>query len=212
MNKVTDEKDKVLLIVVDPETGEIRDEIKYGDSIVHANPQYEKIKRKYTKKFNKKEAFVKVYQYGIEYLSYALETKELAIATKLIRFINYNDGVLRDDNGYILNIQQLSDILYEPYDYLRQIMSKLIKKGIFAKTEINNDNNKYKKQKCLVANPYIFFKGIDAENWAKNLFEPITDESINKIKKEFEQKMQKKSKKKSNSTEAISSELDTNSE
>lgn len=208
----TNDNNEVLAVVVNPLTGEIQDEIRSGDKIIHANPKYEQVKRKYTKKFKKEEAFVKVYQYGIEYLSYALDTKELAIATKLIRFINYNDGVLRDDNGYILDLITISEILYEPYDYFRQIVSKLIKKGIFAKTEIPSDNNKYKNQKCIVANPYIFFKGIDVENWAKNLFQPITEEDIIKNKKEFKTKMLVKSTKKKKSTEEITSVSESNAE
>jgi len=103
MNNADTNKEIYRFVIV-PETGEIETTLGPGDKIVRDNPGFKKVKRKYTKKFNKEEAFVKVYQYGIEYLSYALETKELATATKLIRFINFNDGVLRDDNGCILDI------------------------------------------------------------------------------------------------------------
>lgn len=61
-------------------------------------------------------------------------------------------------------------MLRENYDVTRKAIKGLINKGVLAKTDIVSDKTTYKTQKCYVVNPYIFFKGVDAERKYVDLF------------------------------------------
>lgn len=149
--------------------GEIINKIYAGDRLVSSTK--DEYAEKYIINFNKKEAFVKVFQNPLLQLHRELTTRENSVLMGLMPFISYKDGVLRCDNQ-VLDIKTMSEILGEEYGGFRKAIISLIEKEVLKKIDIKSETNSSKTKKCFVVNPFIFFRGTDVDR-------SITSEFIN---------------------------------
>ena len=153
--------------LINYKTGEVLTEIYPGDKIIKGEQQ--EYLSTHQRNFKKKEGFVKVYINPIIELYKNLTTKELAVCLGLMPFISYTDGVLRYNNK-IVSIKTISELLNEDYDSYRKIIKSLYEKEVIKKIEVTSDINIYKTKKCIVVNPYVFFRGNDVDIRLKELF------------------------------------------
>lgn len=161
------QKEEPVAAVVSYETGEVIKEVHRGDKIV-TSAQQEYLST-HQRNFKKKEGFVKVYINTSIELYKKLTTKELAICIGLMPFISYTDGVLRYNNK-ITTAKEISELLNEDYSNFSKIIKSLYKKEVIKKIEVTSDINIYRTKKCIVVNPYIFFRGNDVDIRLKELF------------------------------------------
>ena len=152
--------------VVD-EDGVILTELYQGDKIVRETQS--EYKKKYITDFKKKELFVKVYINPLEELWNELTIREYAVASVLMRFISYKDGILRN-NGVAINMKDISSLLKMDYDAIRKIIPALEKKKILAKVKRQSDKYADKEKNYIVVNPYLFLRGTDIEKEIVDLF------------------------------------------
>lgn len=158
---------KVKLYSVVDSDGVISTEIYEGDKIVRGSQS--DYKAKYITNFNKKELFVKVYINPLEELWNELTIREYAIATALIRFISYKDGILRY-NGISINMKDISKLLNMDYDAIRKIFPVLEEKKILSKIKKKSEKYADKEKNYIVVNPYLFLRGTDIEKEVDKIF------------------------------------------
>lgn len=161
----SNQKEKLYNVVDDD--GVISTEIYEGDKIVRL--EQTDYRAKYITNFNKKELFVKVYINPLTELWNDLSIREYAIATALIRFISYKDGILRY-NGESINMKDISKILDMDYDAIRKIFPVLEEKKILSKIKRKSDKYADKEKNYIVVNPYLFLRGTDIEKEVEKLF------------------------------------------
>jgi hypothetical protein len=161
----TIKKEKIGSVVDD--YGVIITDIYEGDKIVRQS-QSDYV-NKYITNFNKKELFVKVYKNPIKELWKELSIREYAVATALMPYISYKDGILRD-NGSAINIKDISVLLDMDYDAIRKIMPVLEDKKVIIKIKRQSDKYADKEKNYYVVNPYLFMCGTDMEKEVVELF------------------------------------------
>jgi len=155
-------------VIVNPNTGEFIDTYGEGDKIVHKE-QSEHL-QKYITNFNKGESFVKVFDKYIPVLGKKLTNPEFGIVMRLIPYVSYQDNVLRN-NKKVLTIQEISELMDMKYDYGRKIIASLIKKGVLGIHKTGCIDKPKVMIKTIVANPYIFVRGIEINRVVAGLFE-----------------------------------------
>ena len=160
-------KQKIRVGSVVDEDGVILTELYQGDKIVRESQS--EYKKKYITDFNKKELFVKVYINPIKELWKELSMREYAVASALMQFISYKDGILRN-NGIAINMKDISVLLEMDYDAIRKIIPVLEKKKILAKVKRQSDKYADKEKNYIVVNPYLFLRGTDIEKEIVDLF------------------------------------------
>jgi hypothetical protein len=111
--------------------GVILTELYQGDKIVRESQS--EYRQEFVTNFKKKELFVKVYINPIKELWKDLSIREYAVASALIQFISYKDGILRN-NGIAINVKDISILLEMDYDAVRKIISVLISKKNYLKS------------------------------------------------------------------------------
>lgn len=158
---------KVKIGSIVDEDGVILTDLYQGDKVVRESQS--EYKQKYITNFNKKELFVKVYINPLEELWNNLSLREYAVATALIRFISYKDGILRY-NGIAVNMKDISKLLNMDYAAIRKIIPVLEDKKILAKVKRKSDKYADKEKNYMVVNPYLFLRGTDIEKEIVNLF------------------------------------------
>ena len=169
-------------MVVDEETGVILTDIYEGDKIIRKSQS--DYNNKYVTNFNKKELFVKVNINPLKEMWKELSMREFAVATALIPYISYKDGILRN-NGISINLKEISLLLEIDYEAIRKIIPILEKKMIIQKTEIQSERYANKMKKCYVVNPYLFLRGTDIEYKILELFHNSKWSNISENKKEI---------------------------
>jgi DNA-binding MarR family transcriptional regulator len=147
--------------------GVILTEVYQGDKIVRESQS--DYKQKHITNFNEKELFVKVYINPIKELWKTLSIREYAVASALMQFISYKDGILRD-NGVAINMKDISRLLEMDYDAIRKIIPVLEKKKILGKVKRKSDKYADKEKNYLVVNPYLFLRGTDIEKEIADMF------------------------------------------
>jgi DNA-binding MarR family transcriptional regulator len=158
---------KVKIGSVVDDDGVILTEIYQGDKIIReSQTEYNK---KYITNFNKKELFVKVYINPIKELWNELSLREYAVASALMQFISYKDGILRND-GIAINMKDISKLLNMDYDAIRKIIPVLEKKKILSKVKRKSDKYADKEKNYYVVNPYLFLRGTDMEKEIVDMF------------------------------------------
>lgn len=160
-------KQKVKVASVVNDDGVILTELYQGDKILRESQS--DYKQKYVTNFKKKELFVKVYINPLEELWNDLSIREYAIASVLMRFISYKDGILRN-NGEPINVKDISVLLNMDYDAVRKIIPVLEDKKILAKVKKQSDKYADKEKNYIVVNPYLFLRGTDIEKEIVDLF------------------------------------------
>jgi len=144
----TKEPKKVVGKVIDDETGEIISEIYEGDRITRADDVYHN--------FNKDKQFVKLYS-GISLLRKHLTDRQFSLAIALADFVCYQDCCLRTGghkNGKPMTNRDISEVLDENYNTIREIMKELKDKEVLGVFETGG-------KKFITVNPWIYTKGAD---------------------------------------------------
>lgn len=159
------QKKKIANIV--DEDGVILSELYQGDKIVKESQS--EYREKYYTNFKQKELFVKVYINPLIELWNELTIREYAIATALIPYISYKDGILRNE-GNAINIKDISSLLSMDYDAIRKIFPVLEKKYIISKIRRKSDKYADKEKTYIAVNPYLFLRGTDMEKEIADLF------------------------------------------
>ena len=152
-------------VVVNTDTGEEEYKLKEGDRIVSS----EKVKyvSEHVMNFNANEPFVKLYTRIVPILRKHLTPGEFTFLISLSEFVSYDDGIIRNcshGNCNVVNQKELAELLDIPYGNVRQFMRKLMNKGVIAsvKTGYIYPDEKERYTNAYVVNPYIFFRGVDA--------------------------------------------------
>jgi hypothetical protein len=165
LKTVTSEK----YLVVNDSTGEVVDTINPGDRIVR-DKQIKHCKE-YDDNFNKGESFVKIFDKTLFLLVEKLTNGEIAFVIKILPYISYNDGILRDEEKKIININDLAERMEMTYEGVRKVVASLISKGVLGEHRTGSIDNPKIINKCLTVNPYIFLKGKQMNKTIIGLFE-----------------------------------------
>ena len=162
------EDNKVLFDVIDKETGEIIDEMKRGDYIVHQETDELIIKD-----FNGDKKFVKLFEGVNDLRKYLNNQGEFSTAMSLADFVCYDDCIIRTGghkNGRKLSIEDLSKLMDIPLSTLKRNLMNLNKKGVINYSKEGSKENGYVGEQ-IVVNPWIYLRGKNVNATAVGLFE-----------------------------------------
>jgi len=174
-----DNSEKIVTMVLDPETGEITDSFREGDSYKkYTREDKEKVRNFLKEKdecepFNEGVSFVKLYDDILDDLGECLTTGEFSFAIRLAKHVSYKDCILRTNgnpNGKILNVQDLAVLMKTDPSVVRRYVSSLIKKGVLGKHVTGCRDNPNIQIKAITCNPYIFSRGNKLNPTAVSLF------------------------------------------
>jgi len=168
MNKLHEDEKEIRGIIVDPETGEIIDQINAGDSIMRLESK--KIDEKYQRNFNKGESFLKIYDSVMPDLLKYLTKTEFSCSMLLLPYISYEDCILKKNNGSVINLKDIPEMFDLSYDRSRKIIKSLINKGVIGIFETGYKENPNKKFKCYAFNPFIASKGTTINKTVVTMF------------------------------------------
>lgn len=87
--------------------------------------------------------------------------RALGLCMKLIPYISYQTGALKNGEEY-LSIISLSKLLGYEEQAMRRLVNELIDYSILAVSYTGNGKRK-SRTKTLVANPYVFVRGCNVE-------------------------------------------------
>tara|TARA_Y100000588_G_C14247590_1_gene922083 strand:+ start:1689 stop:2201 length:513 start_codon:yes stop_codon:yes gene_type:complete len=106
------------------------------------------------KQFNTSEKYVKFFEDYLDKIksSYGLSLTEQGIITTLIKYIGFEDNLLRHPNSIPIKRKDMEDILGLAHNAVDKHLDNLVKKGILAK-------NKVKRSTHFYLNPYVAYKG-----------------------------------------------------
>lgn len=110
---------------------------------------------KYTKTFD-------IYLSKIE-KKYGLNLTEKGIINTLIKYIAYEDNLLRHPTGLLLKRKDMEEILGIGHNAIDKHLSNLVKKGVLAKVTVKRTNQYY-------LNPYIAYRGKYIDKTLLNMF------------------------------------------
>jgi hypothetical protein len=156
-------------LIMSNETGEIVGSIGYGDSI-RRKEQDEHFKE-YDDNFNEGEKFVKIFDKTLSQLIKKLTNGEIAFVIKLLPYISFKDGILRDENKKILTINNLAEKMELTHEGVRKVLMSLIAKGVLGEHRTGCIDNPKIINKCITVNPFIFMKGKQMNRTIIGLFE-----------------------------------------
>ncbi len=174
-----DNSEKIVTMVLNPETGEITDSFREGDSYKkYTREDKEKIRNFLKEKdecepFNEGVSFVKLYDDILDDLGEYLTTGEFSFAIRLAKHVSYKDCILRTNgnpNGKILNVQDLAALMKTDPTVVRRYVSSLVKKGVLGKHVTGCRDNPNIQIKAITCNPYIFSRGNKLNPTAVSLF------------------------------------------
>lgn len=166
-------------MVFNPETGEITDSFREGDSYKkYTREDKEKIRNFLRENdecepFNEGVSFVKLYDDILDDLGEWLTTAEFSFAIRLAKHVSYKDCILRTNgnpNGKILNVQDLAALMKTDPSIVRRYVSSLVKKGVLGKHVTGCRDNPNIQIKAITCNPYIFSRGNKLNPTAVSLF------------------------------------------
>lgn len=144
-------------------------DVKSGDLINVMYPG-DRIRRDEQDKFlitntqlNPKEEFIKVFVKPLLKLSTMLTNPEAWFVTYLLRYLNYNSGVLKREDGSCITIDNIMDECDLKPSYTYNLIKSLCDKGVIAKCK--TEGHVY-----FVMNPFIFMKGKYVSNTLIDIF------------------------------------------
>lgn len=139
--------------IIDPETGEIVEQLYPGDKIVRGSQS--KYHQENKCGFAKGKRFAKIFPETISCLFGKLKPNEVLFAFRLITYLDY-DCSLKYKRDY-LTMQSMATLTGASYSTIRKIISRLIYGEVLAKrSDIYGKGNI-----GYVMNPYIACKGAD---------------------------------------------------
>jgi hypothetical protein len=139
-------------------TGAVEAEINNGCSI-KVNPEDDG----FIRNFGKGKQFVKIWE-GASIMMTKLKVSDraLGLCIKLVPFVSYQTGALKNGEEY-LSIISLAKLLDYEEQAMRRLINELIDYSIIAISYTGNGKGKG-RTKTLVANPYVFVRGCAVEN------------------------------------------------
>ena len=144
--------------LVNNKTGVVEAEIDNGCSI-KINPEDDG----YIHNFGKGKQFVKIWEgASIEMAKLKVSDRALGLCFKLIPYVSYKTGSLKNGDEY-LNVISLAKLLDYEEQAMRRLINELIDYSIIAVSYTGNGKGKG-RTKTLVANPYVFVRGSSVEN------------------------------------------------
>lgn len=149
--------------------GEILGTLGYGDKVIREEQM--KHYEEFDDSFNKGENFVKIFNKTLNKLATKLTNGEIAFVIKLLPFISYNDGILRDENKKIVDLNDLSEYMGLTHEGVRKVIVSLISKGVLGEHKTGSIDNPKILNKCITVNPFIFMKGKQMNRTIIGLFE-----------------------------------------
>lgn len=156
-------------VVIETRTGELVTSLDYGDSI--RRKQQDEHYQEFDDNFKKGEKFVKIFDDSLDYLIENLTNGEIAFVIKLLPYISYDDGILRDKKKRILGINDIADKLKMSHEGVRKVVIALISKGVLGEHKTGSIDNPKILNKCITVNPHIFMKGRKMNRTIIGLFE-----------------------------------------
>lgn len=152
--------------IVDTQSGEIENEIYSGDRLSIRREKQDDYKENHVINFNNGKSFVKIYDEVVPILEKYLTLPEFKFVICLTPHVSFEDCIIRkthDRTSKILGMKDIAEIHGYKYDYVRKIMSSLIRKGVIGKHETGAilKNADIKKNTVYTVNPYIYFRGSD---------------------------------------------------
>lgn len=148
-------------VLVNPETGEVLEQLKEGDRILRKTSQ-DKYKRKKDSDLNGR-MFIKVDTKEGYALLKELSLNERALLFVLQYYVTYESGLIQHQNGQEINFNDLIDITGMSRRTLSETLSALISKDIVYKGK-----NSTKVQYYL--NPWVAMKGVVVNPTLKEMF------------------------------------------
>ena len=146
---VYDKKD-VRFLMVNPDTGEVVNEIYEGDSILRAESS-EYLAQ--TIIIGKGKKFIKLFVDEIELLrKEKLTSAQWDILLFIMTHFRYDSGLVCFENGNPINSDDIAELAEMPKRTVFDTLEKLVSKKILAKNKTGHDIKYY-------INPYIFCKG-----------------------------------------------------
>jgi hypothetical protein len=170
-------------LVVDSESGEVIGTIGYGDHIVRKEQLQHLKQQALYEPFNEGRNFVKVFDGALPLLADKLTAGELAFVIKLLPFISYNDGILRNKNRSATQLKDLAQYMKLSHEGVRKVVVSLISKGVLGEHRTGSVDKPNVIHKCITVNPYIFMRGNKMNKTIIGLFEK-TDWNTNGSLKE----------------------------
>lgn len=146
--------------IVDVKSGELINVMYQGDSI-RREEQDEFVINKTL--LNPKEEFIKVFVKPLLKLSTMLTNPEAWFVTYLLKYLNYTSGVLKNEDGSCITIDDIMDESGLKPSYTYNLLKSLCDKGVIAKCKTEG-------QIYFVVNPYIFMKGRYVSNTLLDIF------------------------------------------
>lgn len=156
-------------VIVSTESGAIVGTMEYGDKITK-HKQIEHYEE-FDDTFNKGENFVKIFDKSLLLMADKLTNGEIAFVIKLLPYISYKDGILRDEDKKILSITDLSKKMDLTHEGVRKVVTSLISKGVLGEHKTGSIDNSKILNKCITVNPFIFMKGRQMNRTIIGLFE-----------------------------------------
>ena len=146
--------------IVDTQSGELVNIMYQGDRI--RREEQDKFTEDNTL-LNPKEEFIKVFVKPLLKLSTMLTNPEAWFVTYLLKYLNYTSGMLKDENGSCITIDDIMDESGLKPSYTYKIIKSLCDKGVIAKCKTEG-------QIYFAMNPYIFMKGRYVSNTLIDIF------------------------------------------
>lgn len=152
--------------IVNAQSGIIENEIYSGDRLSIRREKQDNYAENHIINFNRDKSYVKIYDEVIPILEKYLTLPEFKFVICLTPHVSYEDCVIRktqDRSSRVLTMKEIAEIHGYKYDYVRKIMSSLIRKGVIGKHETGTilKNIDIKKNTVYTVNPYIYFRGSD---------------------------------------------------
>lgn len=143
---------KVMELRVDPNTGDVVDMDCSDKEIATTNPPKPNTTVDIS---NKREFCVEIHPRLMNLMN--LSTSEELLAYHLLEYVSLKDNVLKYQ-GKPLDIKTIAILLEREYESTRQIMRRLINKGVIAMIYLYHDTKDKKLSKAYIFNPYIATK------------------------------------------------------
>jgi hypothetical protein len=149
-------------LIIDPETGEVTNQLYYGDNILRGETlQY----LDETVEVGKNEYFVKIFESTLVDLGdESLTGKQWKVLITLIKHFKYKSGLVSYKNGNPLYIENISKLSAIPERTTYEAIEKLILKKIIAKNRTGTEIQYY-------MNPFIFCKGTRINKTLYSMFQ-----------------------------------------
>lgn len=159
---------KIAELRIDPDTGDVVGAIYEGDKIISKRQIEESCK---AIQFGKGKCYIKVFEETLGDMN--LNPSEMSFVVRILKYVSYSDNMLRYKNK-LLDIKTISILLDKEYECTRQIMKRLIGKGVLAVVKISPPTfaatRRDNLMKAYIFNPYLAIRGTTLNKMVYDIF------------------------------------------